>query len=138
MNNVFISFLILLSFITIFSFKCGHEELFRNRTLYPPPNEFNEITSHSFVNSADEYADINIYVDYASINVKKLVNANYVSHLKTGLTKTTKAISSLLGVNTHYNMKFDEMYLHQCDNNLILSPELKEGVSAVSFYFLSS
>ena len=36
----------------------------------------------------------------------------------------------MIGVNTHYIMTFDQVYLHQCDSNLILSQEMKEGVSA--------
>ena len=130
MKTMFVFLIILISFIETLAFKCGHDKIFHNRTVHPLPVKFNEINSQSFASSSNDYLDINIYVDYTSINVKKLVDEAYIEHLKKGLEKTKKAFSSLIGVNTHYIMTFDQVYLHQCDSNLILSQEMKEGVSA--------
>ena len=112
MKTMFVFLIILISFIETLAFKCGHDKIFHNRTVHPLPVKFNEINSQSFASSSNDYLDINIYVDYTSINVKKLVNEAYIEHLKKGLEKTKKAFSSLIGVNTHYIMIFDQVYLH--------------------------
>ena len=112
MKTMFVFLIILISFIETLAFKCRHDKIFRNRTVHSLPVKFNEINSQSFASSSNDYLDINIYVDYTSINVKKLVDEAYIEHLKKGLEKTKKAFSSLIGVNTHYIMIFDQVYLH--------------------------
>ena len=104
MKTMFVFLIILISFIETLAFKCGHDKIFHNRTVHPLPVKFNEINSQSFAGSSNDYLDINIYVDYTSINVKKLVDEAYIEHLKKGLEKTKKAFSSLTGVNTHYTI----------------------------------
>ena len=130
MKTMFVFLLYFISFIETFSFKCGHNQIFHNRTVHPLPVTFDTTYSQSFVSSSDGYSDINIYVDYTSINVKNLVDDAYIEHLKKGLEQTRKAFSSLIRVSKHFKITIGEVYLHQCDSNLILSQQLREGVIA--------
>lgn len=111
-----------------YSFKCGHDNLFKNKTIKSIDTRK---TKKTLRNLASSYEPINFYVDYSSLNVYNLVGNTYISNIKSAITQATNHFKKLLKVNNVYKIEIDEPT--QCEKTLLKSKSITVDADIVIY-----